>query len=143
MTVSKDCVLPSLKRTVWPCTDSMPGFAVMRFHTKCCISVVWLVGWVRVLGVTKPHCSMRPCTMRTSSSRTVRRSAHGIHFFSMRPSTREVGTPNSMRGITSTGERAEMTVLSVTTQMSDAMSTALLPMPTTSTRLSRKGSGTR
>ena len=73
----------------------------------------------------------------------MRRSAQGIQRFSILPSTREVGTPNSIRGITSTGDRADSVVDFVTTQMSDAISTALLPMPTTSTRLSRKGSGTR
>ena len=81
--------------------------------------------------------------MRTSSSRTVRRTGHGSQGFSIRASTREVGTPNSMRGITSTGERATMVVDVATVQMSAAMSTALLPMPTTSTRLPRNGSGTR
>ena len=121
----------------------MPGLALMRPHTKCDIRLGWLVGWVRVFGVVKPHCSMRPCTTPTSTSRIVRRTGHGIQRFSSRPSTREVGTPNIMRGITSTGERAEMCVDFVTTQMSEAMSTALLPMPTTSTRLSRNGSGTR
>ena len=54
----------------------------------------------------------------------------------------DIGTPNNMRGITNTGERAEIVVDLVTTQMSDAMSTALLPIPTTNTRLSRNGSGT-
>ena len=73
----------------------------------------------------------------------VRRMGQGIQGFSSRPNTREVGTPNSMRGIIKTGERAERVVDFVTTQMSAAMSTALLPMPTTSTRLPRNASGMR
>ena len=48
--------------------------------------------------------------MPTRISRMVRRSGHGIQLFSSLPSTREVGTPNIMRGITSTGERATIVV---------------------------------
>ena len=143
ITVSKLSLVPSTKRTSLPCTDAMPGLPLMRSQTKCDIRPGCVVGWVCDLGVVKPHCSMRPCTTRTSSSRIVRRSGQGIQGFSMRVSTRAVGTPNIMRGITSTGERAEITVAWVTTQMSAAMSTALLPMPTTSTFLPRNGSGTR
>ena len=86
---------------------------------------------------------MRPCAMRAINSRMRRRIAQGIQGFSIFPSTREVGTPRNMRGINSTGERAAIVVDFVTVQMSEAMSQALLPAPTTSTSLPLNGSGTR
>ena len=60
-----------------------------------------------------------------------------------RPSVREFGTPNIMRGMISTGERAHSTVRAVVVQMSAATSTPLLPGPITSTRLPANASGTR
>ena len=55
----------------------------------------------------------------------------------------ELGTPNIMRGMMSTGDRADRNVISVPVQISDAISTPLLPGPMTSTRLPANGSGTR
>jgi hypothetical protein len=85
---------------------------------------------------------MRPWAMRVIISRMRRQIGQGIHGFSSLPSTRGVGTPKNMRGISNTGERAAMVAEAVTVQMSDAMSHALLPAPTTSTCLPLKGSGT-
>ncbi len=76
-------------------------------------------------------------------SRINRRIGQGIQGFSNLPSTRAVGTPRNMRGISSTEERAAMVVDAAMVQMSDAMSQALLPAPTSSTCFDLKGSGTR
>lgn len=98
---------------------------------------------MRVLGVTNPHCSIRPCAARAINSRMRRRTPQGIQRFSTRASTRAVGTPPNMRGMNNTGERATMVVEAVTEQTSAAMSQAELPTPTTSTSLPRKRSGVR
>ncbi len=86
---------------------------------------------------------MEPWKIRVSNARAQMRTGHGTQGFSILIKVSEFGTPNIIRGIISTGERAHSAVCSVTVQRSAAMSTPLLPGPITSTRLPANGSGTR
>src|SRR5438309_11077450 len=114
--VSTSALVPSAKWTTAPSTSDTPGLTVILRYATCCMNVALLAGCVRVLGVRKPHCSIGPWKMRLIVRATCRCTGHGNHHLLNLPRIRADGTPNTIRGMIRTGDRAATYVCEATRQ---------------------------